>query len=837
MSVPTPLPHRAWLIDGALDPGALRDRAAACAPAVHVERYDLSADGADPAGWGGLVRGEVEAARHDPAPARVTLARLAPDRHLAVVVMRDGHDATEVLRWVLDPGRPAPGPVRVAAARGPGSPPLALPGALRTGAFPSGSAATVRRACGPARTRSGRDAGVGAEAGLAAAVAVLLARYRSRPDAQLHVGTPQPVSLPLVVDDGALVGDWMRRVTHDLRAARPVPADEAATVAVACPPTATPERIGSCTVTPVDVDDGPARHELSVSLSGGVLRIDHDAALFGPEAVGTFADRLVVALAELGSAARVGDVTALTATERAGLAAWSRGPDMPAAGGCLHTLVERHAAATPRAPAVVCGDEVLDHGELDARANRVAHRLVAAGVRRGDLVALLAGRSAGSVVAMLGVLKAGAAYVPIEPSHPADRIRHVVVDSGARVVLAAGPQAGTLPVPVLDLEEPGPPRAAPDVPVHPDDLAYVIYTSGSTGAAKGVAVQHRSAVASTRARDIGGPPPEQDLVTMPLCFDGAAGGLYWTLTGGGTVVLPTEEEAHDPVALRELLRRVSVTHVHSVPSHYDLLLRCAPSGALARLRLVSVGGEPMPPRLVARHLLDHPGATLLNDYGPTECTVWATAHRCGLADARGADVPIGGPLPGYRVHVLDAHLRPVPPDLPGEIYIGGAGVARGYHARPGLSAGRFLPDPFGAPGERLYRTGDRGRWSAAGELYALGRVDRQVKVRGFRVELGDIEAAVREHPGVADCAAVVRAAGGGDRIVAFVASDVADGVGLHGHARRVLPTYMRPDRYVVLPELPRGTSGKIDLQALRGFDLGPDLDGAAARRDVCGDVA
>uniref|UniRef100_UPI001EF04313 amino acid adenylation domain-containing protein n=1 Tax=Streptomyces sp. S-9 TaxID=2806600 RepID=UPI001EF04313 len=625
----------------------------------------------------------------------------------------------------------------------------------------------------------------------------------------------------------------LRAGGHALASGVPVAPGFHAALAVAPCAVTEPERVGACTASAVRPPDSVAHHGLLVALEDEQVRIDHDTGLYEEDAVATFAARLLAVLEQLLDDRPVYGIVGAGTAERAALAEWSRGAEGAVPAICLHTLVEEHAVRTPDAPAVLCGETELTYRRLDEEANRVARLLRAAGVGPGGLVALLTERAAWSVTAMLGVLKAGAAYVPVEPTYPPERVRRILDDSGAVVLLAGREPEYAVPVPVLLGGEAAGLSGAPlGVPVAPDDLAYVIYTSGSTGTPKGIGVHHGAIVASTAARAVAGPPPGRDLVLPPLCFDGAAGGMYWALTSGGAVVLPTEQEAHDPMALRKLLESAAVTHVHAVPSHYRIVLQVAGREALARLSMVAVGGEPLGPEIVAEHLRLCPQAPLFNDYGPTECAVWATTHRCGPAEAAGAGIPIGRPVPGYQAYVLDGGLRPVPPGVPGEIWLGGPGVARGYHGRAALTAERFLPDPY-RPGGRLYRTGDRGLWGQDGRLRILGRVDHQVKVRGFRIELGEVEAAVRRHPAVSECAVLLRQDGAAEQLVAFVV--VGSRVTVPELQRKIaesVPEQMRPHRIVMVPRLPRTPGGKVDALALRTLSVPSQTGTADDRTDI-----
>jgi amino acid adenylation domain-containing protein len=505
---------------------------------------------------------------------------------------------------------------------------------------------------------------------------------------------------------------------------------------------------------------------------------------------------------------------------------------LPAADPCLHDLVAAQARLTPDAPAVIVGDRVLDYRSLDRAANALAVQLVSKGVRPDDRVGVLADRSADTVVSLLAVLKAGAAYVPIDPSYPEDRRAYLLEDVAAEIVVTPRRLVGSVPIGprwLLLSDEPlppdgpdgpdGPEVSAPFTGVRPDNLAYVIYTSGSTGTPKGVAVAHRQIVFSTQAQHaVDRPWPEAFLMPISFSFDASAVGVFHTLSAGGCVVLPTEDEHRDPARLRALIQRYGVTHTDCTPSLYDLILGTDPT-PVRSLRCVQVGGEVCPPDLVARHRDLLPECVFENNYGPTEATIWSTTalFHPDSAVPRGR-VPIGRPIPGAAAHVLDGVGDPVAPGDLGELYVGGSGIARGYVGRPGLTAERFLPDPFSTrPGQRLYRTGDVVRELPDGGLDFIGRRDSQVKVRGFRIELGEIEAVLRRHPEVVEVAVDVRVIGGEPTLVGYLRlvpdRDCPDAA-LVSYLAPHLPDHMVPRRYVRIDRLPRTVSGKVDRSAL-----------------------
>ncbi|MGW5048878.1 non-ribosomal peptide synthetase [Streptomyces griseoluteus] len=510
----------------------------------------------------------------------------------------------------------------------------------------------------------------------------------------------------------------------------------------------------------------------------------------------------------------------------------------------LPELVAARAAEAPDAVAVVAGHTTVDYRTLDAHANRVAHRLRELGAGRGDLIGVLLHRGPGLPAALLGILRAGAAYVPLDPGIPAERLAHILHVTDAPLILTETaltdrvPAAYAVRAVALDAPEEAAalarkPAEAP-APTHsPHDPAYVIFTSGSTGTPKGVMVGHGALahLLHSFARLKG-----DWLAATSVSFDISALELYLPLITGGRMVLADDTQAKDPAALLRLVDTHRVTHVQATPSGWRLLLAVG----FDRPGVTALaGGEELPLRLAAD--LRARVKALTNVYGPTETTIWSASWP---VPEGAADVVLGQPLPGESLHVLDRALEPVPPGVAGELCIGGSGVALGYHGRPALTADRFVPDPYGVPGARLYRTGDLARRRSDGALEFLGRIDTQVKIGGHRIELGEIRAALTSHPAIRDAVTVVREPSpGAKRIVAYVVAggriDVAE---LRRHLAGKLPGYMIPAAFVAIPRIPLSVSGKVDHGALpapgaaTGAPRRPDSPTEARLSALCADV-
>ena len=600
---------------------------------------------------------------------------------------------------------------------------------------------------------------------------------------------------------------------------------------------------------PLDIDFGLSPFDLTLrtEVHGNALRLvaEHSTHLFD----GPTIDRLLGHLETLLGAGiedptrRLSDLPVLTEPERDQLNRWNCTAAPFPHDRSLHALVEDQVRRTPDATAIIGPDGRLSYRELNRRADVIAARLRAAGIRPERTVAVAALRQARTVTAFLAVLKIGGAYLPVDPDFPRERVAWLLDDARADVMISPQGVAAQLPVdgrmlicPDGDaLEDGNPPRAPWPAPeVHPDSLAYVIYTSGSTGRPKGVEVAHRQIVASTWAR-FGRLPGDIAcyLMLAPPSFDASAAGIYWTLCTGGTLILPSDTQVRDPRLLARVIERDDVSHLDAAPSQYAVLLDAQPR-AVAGLRCCILAGEALPPALVRRHYRAAPDTALYNEYGPTEATVWATAALCRPSE-EAATVPIGQPIANARVHLLDPDLNLVPVGVPGEIYIGGAGVARGYLRRPGATADRFVPDPHThEPGARMYRTGDLGRRTPSGDVDFVGRTDTQIKVRGFRVELAEIEVALEEHPAVRAAAVAVPDEPNDPPLSAFVVahgSTRVDEAELTEHLRRLLPAYMVPSRIVAIDEMPQTAHGKLDRAALAHTAQAPTLvPGVAAPR-------
>ncbi|MFJ7905485.1 amino acid adenylation domain-containing protein [Kitasatospora sp. NPDC096204] len=593
-----------------------------------------------------------------------------------------------------------------------------------------------------------------------------------------------------------------------------------------------PEPIG-LRVAKFDLNIGiTERHGPDGAPAGLTGSIEYSADLYDRATVAALAERLgrLLAGAAADPHAPIGTLDVLAPEERTRVLTEWNATDAPRRSGTLAESFERQADRTPHATALVHDGGALSYAELDTRANRLAHHLTALGVGPETPVAMLMERSADVVVATLAVLKAGGCYVPMHPGLPPERMTGVLADTAAPVLLTdrADPGFPHGAAVVRPGDEAGAPGHRPGLPVHPDQLAYAMYTSGSTGRPKGVAVRHRDVLdlaADRRWRD---GRHRRVLLHSPHAFDAATYEIWTPLLAGGTVVV-APPGALDAAALHAVTVRHAVTAVFLTKALFDLVAEQAPE-TFAALRVVCTGGEAASGVLMRRVLEACPDLLLAHVYGPTETTTFATHHPLAPADLDGPRVPIGGPMDNMRAYVLDARLRPVPPGVPGELYLAGAGLARGYLGRPGLTAERFVACPY-LPGERMYRTGDLVRLRADGAVEFLGRIDGQVKLRGFRIELGEIEAALSRHPAVRQVIVIAREDRPGDtRLVAYCTAEATlTPAELRAFAGTVLPGYMVPAVVVLLDALPLNANGKVDRRALPAPDLAADDTGRAPR--------
>jgi amino acid adenylation domain-containing protein len=489
------------------------------------------------------------------------------------------------------------------------------------------------------------------------------------------------------------------------------------------------------------------------------------------------------------------------------LDSWGRGQVRAVPGQTLPALILARGALSPDAPAVVDSALTLSHGDLRRHVKAIAAALKKAGVARGDRVAVMLGRDALLIPALLGVLDAGAAYVPLDPRFPARRLEYMAEDSGARVLLTRSDLRPGWPMTVCHVDRILADGTQPEVPTAASDLAYILYTSGSTGHPKGVAVSHRALVNLLLAmrEQTGFCSSDSLLAVTTISFDIAGLELFLPLLAGGTVVICDGDTAADGRKLAARIADSGVTWMQATPTMWRMLRDAGWAGGPGLHALC--GGEELPAELAA--FLTPRVASLRNVYGPTETTIWSTAGSV----RRFPPIDLGTPLANTEVYVADPWGRRTEPGAPGEIWIGGDGLADGYWNRPDLTTERFRTGLPCAPGERLYQTGDRGRWTGDGRLLHLGRLDTQVKLRGFRVELGEVESTLLSVAGVIEAVAVVR----DDQLVAYVVTDNRDALtaaSIKAAVLGTLPAYMVPSVVVILPELPLTANGKIDRNRL-----------------------
>ena len=610
-----------------------------------------------------------------------------------------------------------------------------------------------------------------------------------------------------------------------------------------------------------ELETGTARFDLTLLLrevaggAGGIAgNLEHSADLFDAATV----DRLLAGLANLLAAVAEGGALELPLSRLPLLAAeerrqilesWTGSADRRRRDGSLGELFARQAARTPQAVALVADEEEMSYGELARRALGVAGRLRALGAGPDVPVALCLERSPELVVGMLGIVLAGAAYVPLDLGYPLERLAFMLEDSGARIVVTRGVGLSSLSAAlgrllearglrIVDLDEPMKSENPPGVDADPDNLAYIVFTSGSTGRPKGVAATHRGVtrlVVDPGYADLG--PAETILQLAPVSFDASTFEIWGALLNGGRLVLPPP----GPVALRELaetLRRHEVSTLFLTTGLFHQMID-EEAASLGGLRQLLFGGDTASTTHVRRALDLLPGVRLIHAYGPTEATTFATCRTVTRADARQAALSLGRPVPRTSAYILDAGLEPVPAGVPGELWLGGDGLSRGYLGRPDLTAERFVPSPFArgeGAGERLYRTGDLARWLPGGGIGFLGRIDRQVKIRGFRVEPAEIEAALERHPGIAACVVQPRGEAGDKRLIAWIvpAGEALNPWGsdaeLLAWCRERLPPFLLPAAFVRLASLPLDPNGKVDRRALPEPERARHAEGFVAPR-------
>jgi amino acid adenylation domain-containing protein len=577
----------------------------------------------------------------------------------------------------------------------------------------------------------------------------------------------------------------------------------------------------------IEIEDRTAKFDLTMTLLnsqdgvGGYL--NYDANLFEAKTVQRMAGHFRTLLEGIvvNPDVRISELPLLTLSEREQLLVeWNNTRRAYPRNVCLHELIEAQVEQTPDAVAVVFGNESLTYGALNRRANRLAHRLRELGVAPDVIVGIFAERSAEMVVGLIATLKAGGAYLPLDPNYPAERLAYMLEDAKPLLVLAQRDRVGTLPayegqIVFLDEEFDAANEADMKSGVQAENLAYVLYTSGSTGQPKGVMITHRAVCNRLlwvqESFHLG--VDDCMMLKAPCTFDVSISELFWPLIAGARVVVAGPNLQGDGRYLIDTICKSGITTLEFVPAMLAMLLEEKNVGRCLSLRRIISGGEALPVDLQERFFAALPHAELYNSYGPTETAIDVTFWKC-VRSSHERSVPIGRPVANTQIYILDPAMQPVPVGVGGELHIGGAQVARGYLARPELTADKFVPNPF-AQG-RLYKTGDLARYRPDGAIEFLGRIDHQVKLRGFRIELGEIEAVLKEHPAVGECVAVMREdkVASSSSLVGYVVGSGVTAAELRQHAKKSLPAYMVPSAFVFLEELPVTANGKLDRSAL-----------------------
>lgn len=579
------------------------------------------------------------------------------------------------------------------------------------------------------------------------------------------------------------------------------------------------------------LDTGTSKFDLSITMaeSDGAIQteIEYDTELFTPatiERIGQHLTHLIENIAR-NPETPISELNFLTASEKCFLAELNETKTSYPRDATVNQLFEQQVAANPAKIALSFDNTAITYHELNRRAEQIALHLIRNGVRPGDFVGICMDRSPTLIAALLGILKAGAAFVPFDAKYPAARLQYMFEDAGVRILIAGPAQRHIAPakVQLISIEEATAEANSvesesdfPKPPLSPDSLAYMMYTSGSTGNPKGTTVPHRSIIRLVKNNDFASfSPDEIFLLFAPISFDASTLEIWGPLLNGGTLAIyPPNFESLDQLA--EVLARERVTTLWLSSGLFNTVVD-RKLDALKNLRQLLVGGDVVSPAHVLKTYAAHPNLTVINGYGPTENTTFTCCYTIPRDWPAERAIPIGRPIRNTQVYILDENLQPMPVGIPGELYCGGDGLSHGYWNKPDLTSSAFVPHPFAA-GSRLYKTGDRVRLLSDGNIEFFGRLDSQIKIRGFRIELGEIETAFRQLAGIEDVAAVVESdATDGKRLHAFIIakpSQLLDTAALHEDVRKSLPEHACPSRIHVVEKFPLGPNGKVDKKAL-----------------------